>query len=105
MLIWRKEKCELQVTNKVFPWPAISWYKDGALLSSQDPRVTITSKKYVSLSTSKKYVSLKTKHCQRRQSFGCDFLLPNHQLSTYKSNKGIWGRWHAPSYDNKGKVP
>ena len=37
----------LQVTNKVFPWPAISWYKDGALLSSQDPRVTITSKKYV----------------------------------------------------------
>ena len=48
--IWMLQKSEiwmLQVTNKVFPWPAISWYKDGALLSSQDPRVTITSKKYL----------------------------------------------------------
>ena len=45
----KSEILMLQVTNKVFPWPAISWYKDGALLSSQDPRVTITSKKYVSL--------------------------------------------------------
>ena len=34
-----------QVTNKVFPWPAIAWYKDGALLSSQDPRIGIQSKK------------------------------------------------------------
>ena len=52
----------LQVTNKVFPWPAISWYKDGALLSSQDPRVTITSKKYVSLmSPSNQKVS---SHCK-----------------------------------------
>lgn len=41
----RRLKLSCKVTNKVFPWPAISWYKDGALLSSQDPRVTITSKK------------------------------------------------------------
>ena len=107
ILIWKTMKCDLQVTNKVFPWPAISWYKDGALLSSQDPRVTITSKKYVSQTTSKKYVSLKTKHCQRRQSLGCDLFvaqshITNHQVST--SNKGIWGRLHAPSYDDKGKV-
>ena len=60
--IWMSQKSEiwmLQVTNKVFPWPAISWYKDGALLSSQDPRVTITSKKYdhrITI-TSKKYLN------------------------------------------------
>jgi hypothetical protein len=41
----RRLKLNCKVANKAFPWPAISWYKDGALLSGSDPRVTIQSKK------------------------------------------------------------
>ena len=45
VLAGRKLKLQCKVTNKVFPWPAIAWYKDGALLTSQDPRVGIQAKK------------------------------------------------------------
>ena len=41
----RRLKLNCKVSNKAFPWPAIAWYKDGALLTNQEQRVTIHSKK------------------------------------------------------------